>query len=154
MNQLINKQKRTIILLLLPIFLGGCSGFQKAVKREGEPRFIDYYFTDKYGKKITQQVSPKKKFIYLVVITENAIGEGVTLTMNEKSETDFIYNGTYISDKIHFKIKNNKQKLKLDIYNRKKRYHRYLKEKSMKSKKGKMDWIYTPFLRLADYLKL
>ncbi len=96
-----------VVFLIAVFFLTSCSIF-KPVKNQGEPRFLGYYFSDRDGNKITGQVSPKQKFIYLIVETENAIGEKVTIQMDEKSETDYIYKGRYLAEKLRFKIHKDK----------------------------------------------
>ncbi len=128
-------KRKGIVLILLSLFLGGCSVF-KPFKNQGEPRFIDYFFEDKEGNKITKPVSPKQKFVYMVLLTENAIGEKVTLDLEGKA-IGFIYRGTYLNDKMPFKIRYNKEKLRLYIYNYKNKRHRRLKEKAMKRLKKK-----------------
>ncbi len=147
--------KVTILLFLLPLFLGGCSIFKCSTKKEGKKRIIDYYISDKDGNRISKIQPPN--YFYLVVVSENMIGEEATISIEEEDEeVGYIYNGIYLGDKIHFKfkIKNDKQKLKLYIYNPQNRYHRYLKEKAKNPPSKIKDWIYTPFLRLTDSLNL
>lgn len=122
-----------LLAFFLSLFFVSCS-VCKPVKNQGEPRLTGYHFTNKDGKKITGSVTRAQEYIYLVVLSENAIGEKVTIAMDEKTETDYIYNGAYVSEKLRFQICNNEQKLKLEIYNSDNKRHRRLKEKAMKNK--------------------
>lgn len=124
--------KKTNILLFAPLFFIACSSLETINK--GEPQLMDCFFTDKYGNKISEYPR-RSNYIYLVVLTENSIGEKVTLEMNSKpAKTELIYKGVYLSEKIYFTIHRDKEKLKLDIYNPKNIHHRHLKKKAMKSK--------------------
>lgn len=127
------KKNNVVFIFFLSLFSVSCS-VCKPIKNQGEPRFTGYHFIDKDGKKITGSVTPEQEYIYLVVLSENAIGEKVTIDMDKKTETDYIYNGAYISEKLRFKICNNEQKLKLEIYNSNNKRHRKLKEKAMKKR--------------------
>lgn len=127
------KKNNVVFIFFLSLFFVSCS-VCKPIKNQGEPRFTGYHFIDKDGKKITGSVTPEQEYIYLVVLSENAIGEKVTIDMDKNTETDYIYNGAYVSEKLRFKICNNEQKLKLEIYNSNNKRHRKLKEKAMKKR--------------------
>lgn len=126
-------KSNVLFIFFLSLFSVSCS-VCKPVKDQGEPRLTGYHFTDKEGRKIKGDVNPAQEYIYLVVLSENAIGEKVTIAMDEKAETDYIYNGAYVSEKLRFKICNNQQKLKLEIYNANNKRHKRLKEKAMRKK--------------------
>ncbi len=126
----IYKKRKILFVFFALFFLGACSVF-KPVKNQGEPRFTGYFFEDRDGNDITGEiVSPKQKFVYLVVLSENSIGEKVDIDLD--NPIDYIYKGNYLTDKMHFKIRHNREKLKLYIYDRKNKRHRRLKEKAMK----------------------
>lgn len=127
--------KKIVLFVLLSLFLGGCAIFNP-LKNQGEPRFIDYFFMDKDGNKITKAVLGKQKFVYMVLLTENAIGEKVTIDL-QGDLSNFIYKGTFLNDKMHFKIRHNKEKLRLDIYDDKNKKHKRLKKKALKGLKKK-----------------
>jgi len=122
-------------MLTMLMCLNSCSLF-KSVKNEGDPQFKDYYFTDKEGNKITGSVSPSQGYIYLNIITENAIGEKVNLNLDDdETEIDYIYKGTYLNNGLSFKVRKNIEKVKLHIYDAAKKKHRDLKEKAMNATK-------------------
>lgn len=136
MSKLSLKQtlKSSVLLIFCLSIFVSCSSVCKPIKNQGEPRLKGYHFTDKDGKKITGSVRPTQEYIYLVILSENSIGKKVSIAMDEKTETDYIYDGTYVSEKLRFQICNNEQKLKLEIYNSNNKRHRRLKEKAMKKK--------------------
>ncbi len=135
-KKMLANQKVTITLLLtILISLNSCALFKPA-KNEGEPQFKDYFFTDKEGNKITGSVKPSLKYIYLNIITENAIGEKVNLNLDQgETETDYIYRGEYLNKGLSFKVRKDVEKVKLHIYDADNKKHRALKEKAMKAAK-------------------
>ncbi len=146
-------KKIIVLVLLLPIFLTSCSLSQKPVK-QGKRHVKDFYIEDENGNRITS-LKPNQKFFYLVVLSENIIGEKAILELDEEDkEVGYIYDGIYLTDKIELRIKSNKHRIKLYIYNPKSRYHRYLKEKALNSKNNKINWFNTSYLRLIDYFNL
>jgi hypothetical protein len=125
-----NKKLQRLLLLTLLLSLNSCALF-KPVKNEGEPQFKDYYFTDKDGNKIEESVKPSMEYIYLNIITENAIGEKVNLNLDDdETEIDYIYKGKYLNEGLSFKVRKDVEKVKLHIYDDSKKKHRHLKEKA------------------------
>jgi len=57
-----------------------------------EPNFVEYYFQDANGEKITQNEISLGEEITLVVVSENAKGMPVTINLDDK-ERDFEYKG-------------------------------------------------------------
>ncbi len=131
MKQVIILKKIVLIVVLFPL-LGSCSIFKKSVKKE-EKRIIDYFISDRHGNRISKINPRKEKYFYLVIISENMIGEGATLGIEEEDEeVGYIHKGVYLGKEIRFKIRRNKQKLKMYIYDPKNKRHRRLKEKAKK----------------------
>ncbi|PIE99602.1 MAG: hypothetical protein CR965_02065 [Paludibacter sp.] len=135
MIKLLLKNRIPIYLLLMSLFFGGCSVF-KPLKNQGQPEVIDYFFTDEQGNKIdAYSISPKEqKYICMMIITKNLIGTEVTLDIeqDEAIESGFICKGKYVNKSIRFKIRKNKEKIKLFIYDPENKRHVRLKEKSEK----------------------
>ena len=128
-----HQKMHMLIALTIMMCLNSCA-LLKPVKNEGEPQFKDYYFTDKDGNKITGSVTPSLKYIYLNIITENAIGEKVNLNLDDdETEIDYIYKGTYLSEGLSFKVRKDVEKVKLHIYDDGKKKHRRLKEKALQT---------------------
>ncbi|PID27279.1 MAG: hypothetical protein CR982_05900 [Candidatus Cloacimonadota bacterium] len=121
-----------VIIQILFIFFVSCTSFQNLSQKKA--KILDFYFTDQYDNRIKEYdpLGINQKYIYLVLVTENAVGKKVTLEIfDEPEDTGFIYEGKYIYGKIDFKIQQDKQKLKLYIYDEKNRKHRHLKKKAL-----------------------
>ncbi len=128
-----NQYKHIILtaMFLLLMFLSACTSIPK---NGGKTEFIDLYFEDAKGNKITQADS-NDEYVYLVLISKNGIGKKATLSLDEHDDgMEFIYKGTYLvqGNDITFTIRKNKQKLKLYYYNPKNKRHRRIKEKAVK----------------------
>lgn len=81
------------------------------------PQLTEIYFTNTAGEKITGTVSPDEKIVYMVIKSVNAIGEKVVIKMDE--DEDYFYKNEFLGGgtSFKFKIKENTQKIKLEIYN-------------------------------------
>ncbi len=119
-----------ITIWLSAIFLESCSNVN--FLNQGKPHFVDFFFTDENGNKIDSYYAASKNdnYIYLVIITENAIGKEVTLEIDD-NDPGFIYDNQYINGKVRFKIEQDEQQLKLYIFDYKNKLHRQLKEKAL-----------------------
>ena len=86
-------------------------------QKENEPFLKEIYFTNKAGEKITGTVSVDEKIVLMVIESENAIGEKVVIKMDE--DENYFYKNKFLGagSSFKFKIKENTQKIKLEIYN-------------------------------------
>ena len=126
-----NPKMNIHLILTFLLSLNSCALF-KPQKNQAEPQFKDYYFTDKEGNRIEGSVRPSMKYIYLNIITDNAISEKVNLNLdNDKTEIDYIYKATYLNEGLSFKVRKDVEKVKLHIYDAGKKNHRRLKKKAM-----------------------
>lgn len=126
-----NQKFNTLIALVFLLLFSSCALF-KPIKNQGDPQFKDYYFSDKDGNRIEGSVSPSLGYIYLNIITENAIGEKVNLNLDEdETEIDYIHKGKYLNKGLSFKVRKDVEKIKLHIYDGQNKRHRRLKEKAM-----------------------
>ncbi|WP_109435535.1 hypothetical protein [Aquimarina sp. AU119] len=126
------KQFKFLILIALALVSITVSAQEKGKPR---PEFKEIYFVNRYNERVTE-LRVEDEFMYMVVETANAIGEKVTLSLDEE-DGDFIYKGKYVSanDDIKLKIRKNIQKIKFIIYNSALKKHRKLKEKAKAKKK-------------------
>lgn len=104
--------KNNILVLLITIMSSAA-----IAQNDLEPQFIDFYFTDKAGEKITGSVTVADKLVFLYIITENAKGEDVVLTMDEDEE--YFYKKQFLAggSSVKFPVKKDIEKVKLVIYN-------------------------------------
>ena len=115
-------------LILLPLFL--FLSLSSYAQNELEPELKEVYFIDKNGERIEGSVSPDEGFIYLVIVSNNAIGEKVNITMDENES--YFYKKQYLKEgsTIKIPISNDQEKVKLVIYNAAKKKHYKLKMKA------------------------
>ncbi len=123
------KQFKFLVLVALALVNVTVSAQEKEGPR---PEFKEIYFVNRHNERVTE-LRLEDKYMYMVVETANAIGQKVTINLDEE-DGDFIYKGRYVSanDDIKLKIKKNIQKIKFIIYNSSLKKHRKLKEKAKK----------------------
>ncbi|MGB0886120.1 MAG: hypothetical protein ACPGR5_06820 [Chitinophagales bacterium] len=97
---------------------------------KAEPQFIAYYFMNSKQEKLTT-VSYSERYVFLVLETKNAIGEKVTLSL-EEDDGDYIYKNKFLTTKnsARFIIKKDIQKIKFIVYKESKKKHKRLREKA------------------------
>lgn len=121
---------------LIPVILALVTITTSAQEKEKPaPEFKELYFTNRYDERITE-LRVEDEFVYMVVETANAIGEKVTISLDEE-DGNYIYKKKYVSvnHNIEIKIKKNIQKLKFIIYNSSLEKHRKIKEEANVKKK-------------------
>ncbi|MGB0882011.1 MAG: hypothetical protein ACPGSO_03580 [Vicingaceae bacterium] len=103
---------RYIIFILISFF-----SITATAQKENSPELKEIYFTNKVGEKITGTVKVEEKIVYMVIESANAIGQKVVITMDE--DENYFYKNNFLSGGSSFKIKikENTQKIKLEIYN-------------------------------------
>lgn len=113
---------------LLALLLGLCLSLH--AQEKPEPHFEEYYFLDKKGERLEGSVTVDEKYIYLVIVSSNAIGDKVVLTLDKDEKyfykKDLLLGGTSVK----FPIKSDIEKIKLVIYNPNKKKHVKLKAKT------------------------
>lgn len=126
------KKYTYLVVVLLLTFLETSVNAQE--KEKPDPQFKEMYFENSELERVTSRMVDEE-FVYLVIETENAIGEVVNMTVDEE-DGDFIYKKTFMSVNypISFKLKENVQKLKLIVYKDEIKKHRKIKEKTEKNK--------------------
>ena len=96
------------------------------------PEFVEIYFSDKSGDRITS-ITMDEKYYFLVVVSKNAIGEKATITLEEE-DGEILYKGKYYapSDTFSFKLKSDTHAEKIIIYNDQIPRHKRRKSKQLK----------------------
>lgn len=119
--------KNIITIVLLSM---SCFAFAQETP---EPFMKEIYFENKEGQRIEDAVSISEKFVYLVIVSENAIGEKVVLKMDEDEE--YIYKRKFLAggSSVKFKVKHDIQKVKLTIFNTNIKKHRRRQAKTLKN---------------------
>ncbi len=124
----------TTLLFLFIFTLTATAQYKRA------PKLNKIYFTNKLGEEITGTVKVEEKIVYMVIESVNAIGEKVVIKMDEGE--DYFYKNEFLGggSSFKFKIKENTQKIKLEIYNPRIKKHvrrRKKKEGYFKAKDAK-----------------
>ncbi len=128
---------KTPILLALTIFISLISiiDIQAQKKEKPDPEMIEAYFTDKDNNRLGEDISLTHSdgYIYMYLVTRNAIGEKVTIDLDD-DDTGYIFKREYLTanSKIKFKIKNDLNKIKLVIFNPNKKKHLRIKARTFK----------------------
>lgn len=96
---------------------------QLSAQEKTAPHFEEYYFLSKKGEKIEGSVSVGQKKVYLLIISSNAHGEKVILTMDK--DENYFYKRTLLlgGTSVKFPIKKDVEKIKLVIFNPDKKRH-------------------------------
>lgn len=130
-------KKQTILFFWCCLVgLNACSVL-KSAKNKGEPKIVDFYFMDKDGNRISE-VANTEDFVYMVVHTENILGKEISITLREKDDDTafhYIHKNKLVGDTLHFKIRSNEEKVKLEFLNTDKKRHRRLLEKAERNNK-------------------
>ncbi|MCG8894139.1 hypothetical protein G1K73_10325 [Tenacibaculum finnmarkense] len=71
----------------------------QAIENNEEPKFIEYYFENNEGEKITQEKIQADQKITLVIETENADNETIDLNLND-NKLDYMYDGVVAENDI------------------------------------------------------
>lgn len=125
-----------ILLLAFCTFLSACSVF-KTAKNQGEPHFSDFYFMDENGNRV-ETMSIYKRFVYMVVYSENLIGETISIKLNDDDTTmNYICKGKLIDNRVDVAIRHNKEKIKLEFFNPKNKRHQRIKARTERRKNKK-----------------
>ena len=121
-----NRLKKKLLLIILLVV-----SFSAYAQEEKEPFMEEIYFTNANGERITGSVSLSDEFVYLNIVSTNAIGEKVVLTMDEDEE--YLYKKKFLAggSSVKFLIKEDLQKVKLTIYNPNKKKHVKRRMKSL-----------------------
>lgn len=70
-----------------------------SITKENEPRLIEYHFEDIDENKLEKSKIKIDDFFYLVINSEYAIGESITINLDDNFK-DFEYNGSPLSNDI------------------------------------------------------
>lgn len=105
--------KKNILFLLTCIITIAVNAQQ-----ESNPQIKEIYFVDRSGEKIIGSVTIDEKIVYMIIVTANAKGENLIITMDEE-DGDYFYKNKFLEkgSSIDILIKKDIQKVKLVIYN-------------------------------------